>query len=151
MHYYEILRFKRQSLNLSIQQIAIQTQLPASELSLIENHQLQDFSLDTFYLRILIQAYCNVLGISWNLISDEVSEDIHHLQTASGDFTVPEEKINTKSGKGVQSVRSVRRLRFLSGSLYLYLSFCFFRNWRVTSDFERNLQVRFCEQKILSE
>lgn len=151
MHYYEILRFKRQSLNLSIQQIAIQTQLPASELSLIENHQLQDFSLDTFYLRILIQAYCNVLGISWNLISDEVSEDIHHLQTVSGDFTVPEEKINTKSGKGVQSVRSVRHLRFLSGSLYLYLSFCFFRNWRVTSDFERNLQVRFCEQKILSE
>lgn len=79
MTYFESIRARRRALDLSIREIAIQTQLPASQLSLIEANELEAFSSDTVYLRILIQAYCHILGISWQSVEKEVEADIQML------------------------------------------------------------------------
>lgn len=78
MTYNEILKQRRLALQLSIQDISSQTQLEASLIQAVEQHQLEAFHEDYSYIRYFIQTYCDLIGVNWPAISDEVEMDINN-------------------------------------------------------------------------
>lgn len=76
MPYYQILKQRRLDLNLSIQDVAIQTRLRPEYVRAIEENNLDIFSDDFSYVRYFVHGYCDAIGVNWNMIKDEVDANI---------------------------------------------------------------------------
>lgn len=76
MPYYQILKQRRLDLNLSIQDVAIQTRLRPEYVRAIEENNLDIFSDDYSYVRYFVHGYCDAIGVNWNMIKDEVDANI---------------------------------------------------------------------------
>ena len=79
MPYYQILKQRRLDLNLSVQDVAIQTQLAPQFIRAIEDNNLEVFSDDYSYVRAFIQAYCQAIGVKWEAIAPEVDSYLQAL------------------------------------------------------------------------
>ncbi len=82
MSYYQILKQRRLDLNLSIQDLAIQTRLKPEYIRAIEENNLDIFSDDFSYVRYFVHGYCDAIGVNWNLIKDEVDANINAYAAA---------------------------------------------------------------------
>ena len=78
MKYYEILKRRRLDLQLSIQDVSVQTRLAPEYIKAIEENDLDVFSDDLSFVRYFIRAYCQALGVNWNAIQDEVEGSIKY-------------------------------------------------------------------------
>lgn len=76
MPYYLILKQRRLDLNLSVQDIAIQTRLKPEYIRAIEDNNLEIFSDDFSYVRYFVHGYCDAIGVNWLAIKDEVDAQI---------------------------------------------------------------------------
>lgn len=77
MVYYQILKQRRLALNLSIQQVAQQTRLKPEYVRALEEHDLNVFGDQGLpYLSVLVEGYCEALGVNWNVIAKEVQNDV---------------------------------------------------------------------------
>lgn len=76
MTYYDILKQRRLDLNLSIQDVAIHTHLTPEYIRAIEDHNLDIFSDDFSIVRYFVHAYCDAIGVNWEMIAKAVDEDI---------------------------------------------------------------------------
>ena len=78
MRYYEILKKRRTDLKLSIQDVSAQTRLAPEYIKAIEDNDLDVFSDDLSFVRYFIRAYCEALGVNWNMLQEEVDGSIKH-------------------------------------------------------------------------
>ncbi|MDE5757915.1 MAG: helix-turn-helix domain-containing protein [Allobaculum sp.] len=77
MVYYQILKQRRLALSLSIQQVAQQTRLKPEYVRALEEHDLNVFGDQGLpYVPVLVEGYCDALGINWNVIAQEVQDDV---------------------------------------------------------------------------
>lgn len=76
MAYYHILKQRRLDLNLSVQDIAIQTQLSPEFIRAIEENNLDLFSDDFSFVRYFVRAYADTIGVNWQAIAPEVDAHI---------------------------------------------------------------------------
>ena len=76
MAYYHILKKRRLDLNLSVQDIAIQTHLAPEYIRAIEENNLDVFSDDFSFVRYFTRAYCDAIGVNWEAIAPEVDATI---------------------------------------------------------------------------
>lgn len=76
MPYYQTLKHRRESLHLSIENVSAQTRLKPEFIRAIEEHNLDLFSDDFSYVRYFIHAYCDAIGVNWDMIRKEVDEDV---------------------------------------------------------------------------
>lgn len=76
MAYYHILKKRRLDLNLSVQDIAIQTHLAPEYIRAIEENNLDVFSDDFSFVRYFTRAYCEAIGVNWEVIAPEVDATI---------------------------------------------------------------------------
>ncbi len=77
MVYYQILKQRRLALNLSIQQMAQQTRLKPEYIRALEEHDLNAFGDQGLpYVPVLVEGYCDALGVNWNVIAKEVQDDV---------------------------------------------------------------------------
>ncbi|WP_289220435.1 helix-turn-helix domain-containing protein [Ileibacterium valens] len=76
MAYYQILKKRRLDLNLSIQDIAIQTHLSPEFIRAIEENNLDVFSDDFSFVRYFVHSYADVIGVNWAVIAPEVDATI---------------------------------------------------------------------------
>ena len=79
MTYYQLLRQRRISLNLTIEDVSSQTRLDPNFIRAIEEHNLDVFSNDYSFVRYFIHAYCDAIGVNWVVIQPEVDQDIHNF------------------------------------------------------------------------
>lgn len=77
MTYYQLLKKRRLDLNLSITNVSSQTRLAPEYIQAIEEHNLDVFSDDFSFVRYFVHAYCDAIGVNWNVVQAEVDEDIH--------------------------------------------------------------------------
>ena len=77
MVYYKLLRQRRISLNLSVEDVSSQTRLAPEYIRAIEEHNLDMFSDDFSFVRYFVHAYCDAIGVNWLVIQEEVDRDIH--------------------------------------------------------------------------
>ncbi len=82
MPYYQILKQRRLDLNLSVQDIAIQTRLKPEYVRAIEENNLDVFSDDFSYVRYFVHGYCDAIGVRWDMIRDEVDATISAYASA---------------------------------------------------------------------
>lgn len=76
MAYYHILKQRRLDLNLSVQDVSIQTHLKPEYIRAIEDNQLDVFSDDFSYVRYFIHSYCDAIGVNWSMVCAEVDDNI---------------------------------------------------------------------------
>lgn len=76
MPYYQTLKYRREDLGLSVQNVADQTRLKPEFIRAIEEHNLDLFSDDFSYVRYFVHAYCDAIGVNWTMIKDEVDADV---------------------------------------------------------------------------
>ncbi len=77
MFYYQILKQRRLALNLSIQQVSQQTRLKPEYVQALEEHNLEIFKDQGLpYVPALVEGYCDAIGVNWNVIAQEVQEDV---------------------------------------------------------------------------
>ena len=101
MSYYQILKQRRLDLNLSIQDLAIQTRLKPEYIRAIEENNLDIFSDDFSYVRYFVHGYCDAIGVNWNLIKDEVDANINAYAAAR------DQALHQAQLKMIQSMPSV--------------------------------------------
>ncbi|MGM9947379.1 helix-turn-helix domain-containing protein [Floccifex sp.] len=77
MTYYQLLRQRRLSLNLTIEDVCSQTRLDPNFILAIEEHNLDIFANDYSFVRYFIHAYCDAIGVNWVVVQQEVDQDIH--------------------------------------------------------------------------
>lgn len=82
MPYYQILKQRRINLNLTIDDVALQTRLRPEYVRAIEENNLDIFSDDFSYVRYFVHGYCDAIGVNWNIIKDEVDANIHAYAAA---------------------------------------------------------------------
>lgn len=82
MAYYQILKQRRLDLNLSVQDVAIQTHLKPEYIRAIEDNNLDVFSDDFSYVRYFIHAYCDAIGVNWKAVVKEVDATVAAYATA---------------------------------------------------------------------
>lgn len=82
MQYYQILKQRRIDLNLSIDDVALQTRLRPEYVRAIEENNLDIFSDDFSYVRYFVHGYCDAIGVNWNMIKDEVDANIQAYAAA---------------------------------------------------------------------
>lgn len=76
MAYYQILKQRRLDLNLSVQDVAIQTHLKPEYIRAIEDNNLDVFSDDFSYVRYFFHAYCDAIGVNWKAVVQEVDATV---------------------------------------------------------------------------
>lgn len=76
MPYYQTLKERRQGLGLTIQDVCSQTRLKPEYIRAIEEHNLDLFSDDFSYVRYFVHAYADAIGVNWEMIRDEVDQDV---------------------------------------------------------------------------
>lgn len=82
MPYYQILKQRRINLNLTIDDVALQTRLRPEYVRAIEENNLDIFSDDFSYVRYFVHGYCDAIGVNWNIIKDEVDANIQAYAAA---------------------------------------------------------------------
>ncbi len=102
MPYYQILKQRRLDLNLSVQDIAIQTRLKPEYVRAIEENNLDVFSDDFSYVRYFVHGYCDAIGVRWDMIRDEVDATISAYASAR------DQALAQAQMRMIESVRPVR-------------------------------------------
>lgn len=82
MYYYQLLKKRRLDLNLSVQDVAIQTQLSPEYIRAIEENNLDVFSDDFSFVRYFVRAYAEAIGINWEAIAPQVDAFISSYAAA---------------------------------------------------------------------
>jgi cytoskeletal protein RodZ len=77
--YYHILHQRRNDLKLSIQEVSNQTRLAPQYIQAIEEHNLDVFSDDFSFVRYFVHAYCDAIGVNWQMIAKEVDDDVNEF------------------------------------------------------------------------
>lgn len=77
MTYYQILRQRRLDLKLSIEDVSSQTRLAPQYIQAIELNNLEVFSDDFSFVRYFVRAYCDAIGVNWNVVQAEVDANIN--------------------------------------------------------------------------
>ena len=90
MTYYQLLQQRRQSLQLSIQDVADQTQLDPKYLFAIENNDLTVFQNDFDFLRSFIQSYCDAIGVNYGAVSQDVEANIQSYRMRNTSAPMPQ-------------------------------------------------------------
>lgn len=105
MPYYQILKKRRLDLNLSVQDIAIQTRLKPEYIRAIEENNLHIFSDDFSYVRYFVHSYCDAIGVNWNAIKAEVDATISAYASAR------DQALHQAQMKMIQSMPAARPTR----------------------------------------
>lgn len=63
-------------LKLSIQDVSSQTRLAPLYIEAVEEGHFDVFQEDTAFIRYFIHAYCDAIGVNWNMISEQVDQSI---------------------------------------------------------------------------
>jgi cytoskeletal protein RodZ len=82
MTYYQLLKSRRIDLNLSIQDISMQTHLKPEYIRAIEENNLDLFSDDLSYVRYFVRGYCDAIGVNWQIIQPHVDKAVSDYAAA---------------------------------------------------------------------
>ena len=72
----KMLQEKRLELGLSIEDVSDKTRLTVKHIKALENGDLSFFHDDLSYLRFFVKSYCDVLGVDFDEIKDELRNNI---------------------------------------------------------------------------
>lgn len=82
MTYYKILKERRLALQLSIQDIYMQTGLDKDFIQAIEENDLDAFKGDFSYIRYFTKKYCELIGVNYEAISQDVEANLTAYQAS---------------------------------------------------------------------
>ncbi|MDD7281525.1 MAG: helix-turn-helix domain-containing protein [Erysipelotrichaceae bacterium] len=119
MTYYQLLKQRRQSFNLSIEDVSNQTRLDPNFIQAIEEHNLEVFSDDYSFVRYFIHAYCDAIGVNWNVIQVEVDADIHEYARNKNQALTQAQRKLASSMKPASSTKSKKTHKNKSLSKWL--------------------------------
>lgn len=109
MLYYQILKKRRLDLNLSVQDIAIQTHLAPEFIRAIEENNLDAFADDLSYVRYFVRAYAEALGVNWQAIAAEVDYSIELYARARDQAITQAQRIMAAQMQAQQASKSKGR------------------------------------------
>ena len=72
----EILKTKREELGLSIADISERTRLTERYIDALEKRDIPSFEEDLSYLRYFVRAYCDAVGVPYDMVREDVQEAI---------------------------------------------------------------------------
>ena len=72
----EILKTKREELGLSIADISERTRLTERYIVALEKRDIPSFEEDLSYLRYFVRAYCDAVGVPYDMVREDVQEAI---------------------------------------------------------------------------
>lgn len=72
-----LLKEKRLELGLTIEEVSDQTRLTQKHIKALEEGDISFFHDDLSYLRFFVKSYCDVLGIDFDDIKDELRKDVN--------------------------------------------------------------------------
>ncbi len=72
----EILKEKREQLGLSTMDISERTRLTERYIIALENRDIQSFEEDLSYLRYFVRSYCDVVGVPYEEVRNDVQEAV---------------------------------------------------------------------------
>lgn len=132
MEYYQILKQRRLDLNLSIQDIAVQTRLRPEYIRAIEEHNLDIFSDDFSYVRYFVHGYCDAIGVNWDYIKDAVDADVMAYAAARDQAleqaqvkmiqSMPSAKPSKQTSRANQKRRTQKNMKNSASKLSRYIS-----------------------------
>lgn len=76
------LKEKREALGLSIEDVSEKTRLTPKHIKALEQGELSFFRDDLSYLRYFMKSYCDVLGMDFDEIKDQLRQDIQEYTTS---------------------------------------------------------------------
>ncbi|MFR9256286.1 MAG: helix-turn-helix domain-containing protein [Merdibacter sp.] len=76
----EILKTKREELGLSIADISERTRLTERYIVALEKRDIPSFEEDLSYLRYFVRAYCDAVGVPYDMVREDVQKRSRHLQ-----------------------------------------------------------------------
>ena len=120
MTYYQLLRQRRISLNLTIEDVSSQTRLDPNFIRAIEEHNLDVFSTDYSFVRYFIHAYCDAIGVNWVVIQPEVDQDIHNFARSKNQALTQAQK---KIASSMHPASSSKKKRTKNKSIFKWLSY----------------------------
>lgn len=82
MTYYKILKERRLALQLSIQDIYMQTGLDKDFIQAIEENDLDAFKGDLSYIRYFTKKYCEIIGVNYEAITNDVEANLLAYQAS---------------------------------------------------------------------
>ncbi len=125
MTYYQLLKKRRLDLNLSIQNVSSQTRLAPEYIQAIEEHNLDVFSDDFSFVRYFVHAYCDAIGVNWNVVQEEVDADIHaYARMRNHALTQAQRRIVTSmKPETTPKIRKKKKKRSTIGRLYSLISY----------------------------
>ena len=74
----EILKTKREELGLSIADISERTRLTERYIVALEKRDIPSFEEDLSYLRYFVRAYCDAVGVPYDMVREDVKGDRSH-------------------------------------------------------------------------
>ena len=72
-----LLKEKRLELGLTIEEVSDQTRLTQKHIKALEEGNISFFHDDLSYLRFFVKSYCDVLGLDFEDIKDELRKDVN--------------------------------------------------------------------------
>lgn len=109
MAYYHILKQRRMDLHLSIEYVSSQTRLAPEYIQAIEEHNLDVFSDDFSFVRYFVRAYCDAIGVNWQVVSNEVDADIENYARMRSMALSQAQKKMVRQMPNARSSRNVKR------------------------------------------
>ena len=105
-----LLKEKRLELGLTIEEVSDQTRLTQKHIKALEEGNISFFHDDLSYLRFFVKSYCDVLGLDFEDIKDELRKDVNdYTMTFTTSAQINHEEIEkniAKSEKAEQGFHS---------------------------------------------
>lgn len=78
----KLLKEKRETLGLSIEDVSEKTRLTPKHIKALEKGELSFFREDLSYLRYFVKSYCDVVGLDFEELKDKLRQDIQEYTTS---------------------------------------------------------------------
>lgn len=109
MTYNQILKQRRQALQLSIQDIQMQTNLDANFVQAIEENNLEKFKGDISYIRYFTKQYCEIIGVNYEAISPDVEANLAAYSSRITSQPVKKPVTKTTTSTNTNSKKNLNR------------------------------------------
>ncbi len=108
----KLLKEKRETLGLSIEDVSERTRLTPKHIKALEQGELSFFREDLSYLRYFVKSYCDVVGLDFEDLKDKLRQDIHDYTTSfivNTELSHQEMERNIANSEKLSNVKTKRK------------------------------------------
>ena len=133
-----LLKEKRLELGLTIEEVSDQTRLTQKHIKALEEGNISFFHDDLSYLRFFVKSYCDVLGLDFEDIKDELRKDVNdYTMTFTTSAQINHEEIEKNIAKSEKlskvstaNVKTRQKRRFRKPDMSLVSLIPLWQSWQ---------------------